>query len=359
MPTSAFNADFAAGITAGAVTTLVVHPLDLIKVRLQVDASSADPWSRLRAAIFPSITRNSVGSSSINSININNNNTNTSTSIHTLRALYRGLPINLVGNTLSWGLYFSLYHYLKAQALPPGPIETLAPTTDDNKIIQPIDDNLVRRWAAVADSSTVYMACAMSAGTTTSLLTNPLWVLKTRYLSTTSDGKSTSSASRVNVSVRDIVAKEGVRALWRGFMPSLFGVLQGSLQFSLYDEFKTRRLRRREQKAYSQSLSSSSSSSSSQSLPTDKLAQWEYITLSASSKIVATVALYPYQLVRARLQMGSGYYKNAREIILHALRNEGGLRSLYKGLGANLLRVVPSTTITFVVYENVQHWLKH
>lgn len=49
------NADFIAGISAGAVTTLVVHPLDLIKVRLQVDSSAASVRTRLRNAVFAGV----------------------------------------------------------------------------------------------------------------------------------------------------------------------------------------------------------------------------------------------------------------------------------------------------------------
>lgn len=30
----------------------------------------------------------------------------------------------------------------------------------------------------------------------------------------------------------------------------------------------------------------------------------------------------------------------------------------YKGLSANLIRVTPATVITFVVYENVMHYLR-
>lgn len=209
----------------------------------------------------------------------------------------------------------------------------------------------------------MYLVCALVAGTSTSLLTNPLWVLKTRYLSTTkastapisSDGGSLIDRTRVNVKLVDIVRNEGIRTLWRGFLPGLFGVIQGSLQFAIYDEIKTRRLNAKKTLALSNNVPDNG-----------RLGQLEYIFLSATSKIMATVTLYPYQLVRSRLQVGhrsedgtTQNYKNARDVVIQTIKKEGGIRSLYKGLVPNLLRVVPSTTITFVVYENVQHWLKH
>ncbi|CAD1477171.1 unnamed protein product, partial [Heterotrigona itama] len=35
-----------------------------------------------------------------------------------------------------------------------------------------------------------------------------------------------------------------------------------------------------------------------------------------------------------------------------------GWRGFYKGLSANLTRVTPATVITFVMYENVSHYLR-
>jgi hypothetical protein len=42
--------------------------------------------------------------------------------------------------------------------------------------------------------------------------------------------------------------------------------------------------------------------------------------------------------------------------LIFLCRNEG-VSGYYKGLVPNLLRVVPATAITFVIYENVQHSL--
>jgi hypothetical protein len=34
-----------------------------------------------------------------------------------------------------------------------------------------------------------------------------------------------------------------------------------------------------------------------------------------------------------------------------------GVRGFYKGLGSNILRVLPATCVTFVVYESLAAWL--
>lgn len=49
-------------------------------------------------------------------------------------------------------------------------------------------------------------------------------------------------------------------------------------------------------------------------------------------------------------------YKGARDAVAQIWRQEG-MGGFYKGLGPNLLRVMPSTWTTFLVYENVRLYL--
>ena len=64
------------------------------------------------------------------------------------------------------------------------------------------------------------------------------------------------------------------------------------------------------------------------------------------------------QVVRARLQDQQNKYSGSLDCISKILRLEG-FKGFYKGLSPNLLRVVPATMITFVVYENISfHLLK-
>jgi len=74
-----------AGFTAGVVATLAVHPFDILKTRLQLETSNSQWGSSFR--IMRQIVRDE-GS---------------------YMALYRGLMPNMVGNSVSWALYFLWY----------------------------------------------------------------------------------------------------------------------------------------------------------------------------------------------------------------------------------------------------------
>lgn len=75
-----------AGIAAGAVTTSILHPLDLLKVRLQMVEVGRGQTYKISQEIIRK---------------------------EGIRALYRGISPNIVGATASWGLYFLLYSEIK------------------------------------------------------------------------------------------------------------------------------------------------------------------------------------------------------------------------------------------------------
>lgn len=86
--------DAIAGFCGGACSTLLLHPLDLIKVRFQGIRNNYD-------------NNHLVGACS-----------NLST-VQVIKVaskegrLYQGLSANLLGNTISWGLYFWIYGMVK------------------------------------------------------------------------------------------------------------------------------------------------------------------------------------------------------------------------------------------------------
>ena len=168
----------------------------------------------------------------------------------------------------------------------------------------------------------------------TALCTNPIWVIKTRMLSTSA--KHPGAYHSIADGATQIYKSEGISGFYRGLVPSLFGVTHGAIQFMAYEQLKIYRAK------------------TLTGVQKD-LGAGDFLVLSGLAKVIAGSSTYPYQVVRARLQMydADRTYKSARDVVRQVWRKEG-LRGFYKGLGPNLLRVLPSTWVTFLVYEQVR-----
>ena len=133
---------------------------------------------------------------------------------------------------------------------------------------------------------------------------------------------------------RQIYSGEGIWGFYRGLLPSLFGVSHGALQFMAYERLKKQRAQHHELDAI------------------------DYLLLSGLAKIFAGSLTYPYQVVRSRLQMYNAEraYTGVSDVVRQIWKQEG-IAGFYKGLGPNLMRVMPSTWVTFVVYEKTRSYL--
>lgn len=96
------------GFVAGVASTLVVHPLDVVKTRLQ--GNSVISWT---SCSFTDLTVDATIPFRFgNSIRIIRELLQSKQS--TVTALYRGLSPNLIGNSVSWALYFVWYDKTKS-----------------------------------------------------------------------------------------------------------------------------------------------------------------------------------------------------------------------------------------------------
>ncbi|KAF9348622.1 hypothetical protein BGX26_012982 [Mortierella sp. AD094] len=325
-----------AGFTGGAVSTICLHPLDLIKTRFQVNAAQAAPRIGGTLRSFQQIYK----------------------SEGFRHGLYRGLTPNFAGATVSWGLYFYLYAGIKAS--------------------MPVDPTTKRLGPSQ------HMAASMLGGALTAVVTNPFWVIKTRMCTTqkTAPGAYQSLFGGLVT----LVKTEGVKGLYRGIVPALFGVSHGAIQFMAYEQLKYWRQeakKKRWEKQFLEEVRGKANASISDSVSMDsktieklrearlleKKHDWEtlstveYLCMAASSKVAATVATYPYQVLRSRLQMmsnsqGEVAYTGVMDCIRKIKRAEGIL-GFYKGVAPNVIRVLPGTCITFLVYETVSAWCRN
>lgn len=288
-----------AGAIGGAASSIVCSPLDVARTRIQlravIGAQTSRPGARQPYASLVS---------ALGHIYTNEG----------LAGFFRGLSASLSTVPLFYMAFFPAYEGAKSYMYTSG-IQT--------------------EWIANT-------ASAIAAGALADSLTNPLWVIRIRMQSQHMHSHCAMDAPQKGLlsTAADIRRHEGLRAFYKGYVATLLGLSHVAIQLPLYEQLKS------------------------------WLALYGtcgILTAAALSKIVATSITYPHELVRTRLQdqrsTGSasssrgpayrGVFHCARTVI----RTEG-LTGLYAGLQVNLIRAVPTTMTTFVVYEKVLHLLQ-
>jgi len=298
LPTSALD-NAAAGLGAGIVAVLCMNPLDLLKVKYQV--STTNPRGGIGRQIWTSLQE-----------------------IHQQegwRGLYRGLGPNIAGNASSWGLYFLFYEMLKKRA-----------TGGD---------------ASKPLSAGNYLLCSAQASAVTAIMTNPLWLVRVRIFTTPPN--SPTAYRGVVHGLSSIVRTDGYIGLFRGTSLALVGVSNGAIQFMGYEKMKRWGFERKRKQF--------KKSGRAWTPDVDKLSNTSYTIMSGASKLMALALTYPYQVIRSRIQNNAttDLYPTIPATIKRTWQGEG-IRGFYRGLGTNLIRVLPGTCVTFVVYENLS-WL--
>lgn len=199
------------------------------------------------------------------------------------------------------------------------------------------------------ENSFVHLGAAAFAGIVTGTATNPIWVVKTRLQLTASNRVSpilpASSGSFFGGSVsmvRQIFREEGVRGFYKGLSASYLGVTEGTIQWVLYE-----RLKRLTTGVEGQG----------------GVQEWAGMLGSAgTAKCVASLITYPHEVLRTRLRQPLVDGKMKYTGLLQTLRlviAEEGARSLYGGLSAHLMRVVPNAAVMYSIYEGIIRWGKH
>ena len=250
---------FLAGFAGGSASTILLYPLDLVKVRLQVDE------------------RNAAAQSAVSSQNVKGR-----TICTTVRGvikhegylgLYKGLTPAVIGSAASWGGFFILYEELKRQILhrkmrlADAEINNLYvkeeyDVSKDMHIDQEMDVNSNHLGSSrpnkidtpqqkVKLGPTEHFAASCMAGACMVALTNPLWLIKTRLQLQNSRLQEQISNPDKATSIKPpyrglthaaytIVKEEGFLALYKGSIPALMLVSHGGIQFVSYEFLKSR-----------------------------------------------------------------------------------------------------------------------
>lgn len=215
------------------------------------------------------------------------------------RGMYRGVKVAVGSHSVGWGMYLTFFRTAQGNIAA------------------------VRgRQSSLGD----FLAACIAA-TFTSVAVTPLNLLKTRTQLHDSQKRPPKGIFR---GLKFIIQSEGWRSLFRGVGPQLLLSSHTTIQVALYECIK--------REVFDQ-----------QDLTIVGVA-----VASAVSKSVASAFCNPLEVCRTRLQdkanLGKVGYTSMKNGFSTIWRNEG-VRGLYRGLGMNICRVVPTTVIAFILYE--------
>ncbi|KAJ0349223.1 hypothetical protein KNSL1_004871 [Colletotrichum chrysophilum] len=336
---SQFNA--LAGAVGGFTSGVVTCPLDVIKTKLQAQGGF-NPIAKGRHVGHPKLYNGLLGTAGV------------IWREEGIRGMYRGLGPIVLGYLPTWAVWFTVYNKSK--------------------------DWMKQRHA----------------GASSTIVTNPIWVIKTRLMSQSvahDPGKhysqfpksSNTPTSRPTLhsnwhysstvdAARKMYTSEGILSFYSGLTPALLGLTHVAVQFPAYEYLKT--------KFTGQGMGEPAHGDAQES-------QWMGILCaSILSKIMASSATYPHEVIRTRLQtqrrpvagaeylLGLGIkvpesmlgdeakkqqpispkYRGVASTFRTILKEEGW-RAFYAGMGTNMMRAVPAATVTMLTYEFVMKQL--
>lgn len=184
------------------MSTSLLLPLDVIKVRLQVQESKLDSRKRSIGAVH--VMRTIVRHEG-------------------MRGLWVGWSPAVIGSAVSWGGYFYFYEAMKGQLLN-----------------QRLSANKSRdKEQGLTSIDNFVLAC--SAGGIMVLITNPIWLIKTRMqlqLKKSSELHNIRPYRSILDAASRIVRGEGPLALYKGTGPALLLTSHGGVQFVVYEYLK-------------------------------------------------------------------------------------------------------------------------
>lgn len=344
---SQFNA--LSGAVGGFTSGVVTCPLDVIKTKLQAQGGFA-PVDKGRHVGHHKVYEGLIGTARV------------IWQEEGIRGMYRGLGPIILGYLPTWAVWFTVYTKSK---------EFLAERNVKNQMV-------INFWSSIV------------AGASSTVVTNPIWVIKTRLMSQSSNGNrhvslfprsGNTPTSRPAISsswhynstldaARKMYSSEGILSFYSGLSPALLGLTHVAVQFPAYEYLRKR--------FTGQDMGHMGEGGAQK--------HWlGVLGASILSKIMASSATYPHEVIRTRLQTqrrptaGSEYLQGlgvttadgkakSSEAIPQAkyrgvlmtfrtILKEEGWRAFYAGMGVNMMRAVPAATVTMMTYEYVMNTL--
>jgi len=284
-----------AGAAGGIVAMSVTYPLIVLSTRAAVETRSESKSTS--QAVLDIVKREGV------------------------RGLYGGLNSSLLGIAVTNGVYY--YFYERSRG-------TILKSREGSKALSTLESILA----------------GFIAGSATTVISNPIWVVQTSQAvrievpsSDPTQARQVEKKLGFFETIQKILEKDGVGAFWRGIGPALVLVINPVLQYTVFEQLKNTLIRRR-----TVGLRASGAGSK-----VAVLSDWDFFLLGALSKLVATGSTYPYVVMKSRMQAGhaeSLKYKSSLHGLATILKEEG-FQGLYRGVGSKLTQSVLTAAILF------------
>lgn len=234
------------------------------------------------------------------------------------RQLYSGLESALIGVGASSAVYFFWYYTFKSVVLAQTGARAMGPLSN--------------------------LGVASVAGVVNVMMTLPIWLVNTR-ITVASHGEYTG----VWDAIKKIHGEEGLRGFYRGLAPSLILVSNPAIQFVVYEQMIA---------LWTRSVQQAAAQAGSAAAAPARLSSLQYFVLGAFAKAVATVATFPYQVVKARMQASRTPHQSTWAMVQTMWREEG-IRSFYGGMNAKMSQTVLNSAFMSDASRARQEGAKH
>ncbi|KAI0743779.1 mitochondrial carrier [Daedaleopsis nitida] len=316
---------FVAGGIAGAASRTVVSPLERLKIIQQVQPPSSDKQYK---GVWSSLLRmwREEG----------------------FKGFMRGNGINCLRIIPYSAVQFTTYEQLKKWFTGYGAKQLDAPTrlcagalAGITSVCTTYPLDLVRSRLSIATASIPMQAAAAPSSATTAA--QPALASAYHTASSSAARAAPSIFSPQDLTVWGMTLKVmreegGVRALYRGLIPTAMGVAPYvGINFASYEALR------------------------GVITPPGQSGVHRKLLCGALAGSISQTLTYPFDVLRRKMQVTGmnvlGYkYNSALDALQSILRNEG-VKGLYRGLWPNLLKVAPSIATSFFTYELVKELL--
>jgi len=289
--------EFVCGVLAAMSGGMVTHPVDLVKVRMQLRGSACD--AQLSTGAQVQLQRPNILTTGYSVVRNEGG-----------LALYRGLTATLTRQCTYIGTKFGIYNFLKVK----------------------LSDS---------DGSLSFVGkcfCALTAGGLGAIVGNPADMCMVRMQA---DGRLPAAERRgyknAFDAIRRVAAEEGIFTLWRGCGPTVQrGMVITAAQLAVYDDSKAAILNMGYKDGF-----------------------LVHFSASMIAAAVASLVSNPIDVAKTRLQSmkrgpdGQFPYRSLPDCFVKTVKMEGPI-GLYKGLGPTFARQAPLNCTVFIVIEQLR-----